>query len=207
VYGILSTQLILTFGITLLFILNENIKLYIQTHPWLLYTAVGLSIVVLFTLTCFESIRRKHPTGLILLGLFTLCEAYVIGCISSFFDIDDVIIAIGITATIIIALTLFAFQTKIDFTVYTGVLLCITVGLLIFGFLQIWFRSQILHILYATLGAIVFSCYLVIDTQRLLGNKRLTIGIDDAIFAALQLYLDIINIFLFILQLCGGRNE
>ena len=62
--------------------------------------------------------------------------------------------------------------------------------------------------IYASLGALLFSCYLVFDTQMMMGGKhKYSISPEEYIFAALNLYLDIINIFLYILALVGGSRN
>ena len=51
------------------------------------------------------------------------------------------------------------------------------------------FPSTILRNVYATLGAVLFSFFIIIDTQMLLGGKReFQLGPDDYVLAALQLY-------------------
>lgn len=65
-------------------------------------------------------------------------------------------------------------------------------------------RNEILSLVYACLGALLFSFYLVYDTQLMLGGKhKYSISPEEYIFAALNLYLDIVNIFLYILQIIG----
>lgn len=50
--------------------------------------------------------------------------------------------------------------------------------------------------------------YLVFDTQLMLGGKhRYALSPEEYIFAALNLYLDIINMFLYILSFAGGRGR
>ena len=56
-------------------------------------------------------------------------------------------------------------------------------------------------------GAVVFSLYLVYDTQLLMGGKhRYSISPEEYIFAALSIYLDVLNIFLYILMIVGGAR-
>jgi len=57
------------------------------------------------------------------------------------------------------------------------------------------------------MGAILFSFFIIVDTQLLLGGKREVLGPDDYVYAALQLYLDVINLFLRLLQLLGKMRE
>lgn len=110
---------------------------------------------------------------------------------------------------IALGLTLFAWQTKIDFTLMSGAIFSLVLLLFMTLFLAMILRSQVLAVIYAALGTLVFSLFLVYDTQLVLGGKhrRYQFSIDDAVFAALALYLDIINLFLFILSLVGGRRE
>lgn len=71
------------------------------------------------------------------------------------------------------------------------------------GLFSIWF--PFLGNLYCCLGVILFGIYLVIDTQMIIGGKRLELSTDDYIAAALLLYIDIIQIFLYILQMLGKK--
>lgn len=49
--------------------------------------------------------------------------------------------------------------------------------------------------------------FLAVDTQLLLGNKQLSLSPEEYVFAALNLYTDIINIFLYILTIIGRAKE
>ncbi|KAG7227340.1 hypothetical protein INR49_000345 [Caranx melampygus] len=64
-----------------------------------------------------------------------------------------------------------------------------------------------LHMLYAALGAIVFTMFLAYHTQLLIGNRKHSISPEEYVFAALSLYVDIIQIFLFLLQIIGASTK
>jgi FtsH-binding integral membrane protein len=51
----------------------------------------------------------------------------------------------------------------------------------------------------------LFGIYLIIDTQLIIGGKRLELSLDDYVIGALILYMDIIQIFLYLLQMMGRR--
>lgn len=55
--------------------------------------------------------------------------------------------------------------------------------------------------------AIVYSAYLLIDTQMILGNREKRIDLDDYIWGATKLYTDVISLFLKILQILGKRKD
>lgn len=61
---------------------------------------------------------------------------------------------------------------------------------MLFGILNIFFYNKFLYTVYALIGAVIFSLYIVYDTQSLMiGNKEYTYGPDDYIFGALNLYI------------------
>ena len=116
--------------------------------------------------------------------------------------------AVGITAVICFALTMFAFQTKYDFTGAGTYLFIAAIVLMLAGFLSIFFYSQIWSIIYGSFGALLFSFYLVYDTQLMLGGKhKYSLSPEEYIFAALNLYLDIINIFIYVLHILGAASR
>jgi len=57
--------------------------------------------------------------------------------------------------------------------------------------------------LYCVIGVCLFSVYLIYDTQLILGEFGRKISVDDYVFAAIALYLDIIRLFVYILNLVG----
>ncbi|ROT84315.1 hypothetical protein C7M84_022498 [Penaeus vannamei] len=77
-----------------------------------------------------------------------------------------------------------------------------------FGILAIIFQNRILNIVYSSVGALLFSFYLVFDTQLMIGgNHKFSISPEEYVFAALTLYLDIINIFTYILSIIGNSRS
>ncbi|KAJ6661475.1 hypothetical protein lerEdw1_014384 [Lerista edwardsae] len=140
-------------------------------------------------------------------SILTLSLSYMVGMIAGFYRTDAVIMAVGITAAVCFTVVLFSLQTKYDFTSCRGVLLVCLMVLLIFSILCIFIRSRILEIVYASLGALLFTCFLAVDTQMILGNKQLALSPEEYVFAALNLYTDIINIFLYILAIIGRAKE
>ena len=63
---------------------------------------------------------RKVPHNYILLSLFTIIEGFMLGMVTLHYSISEVMLAVGVCAAVTLALTIFAFQTKIDFTVIGG---------------------------------------------------------------------------------------
>ncbi len=62
-----------------------------------------------------------------------------------------------------------------------------------------------LNIVYSGLLALLFSLFLIYDTQRIMGGKKHSISPEEHIWASVELYVDVVYIFLGVLGM-GGRN-
>ncbi|XP_068715945.1 protein lifeguard 1-like [Montipora capricornis] len=207
VYSILLCQLVVTIAFISFFLYCEPVREYAAHHVGLFYGALAVTFVTMIAMACCEGVRRKFPTNLIFLSIFTLCEGYLLGAVSSVYDKEEVLMAVGITAVVVLAITIFAFQTKYDFTMMGGILFVALIILICFGFLMIFFHNRVLSVVYACLGALIFAAYLVYDTQIMMGGgKMYSISPEEYIFAALNLYLDIVNLFLYILQIIAAAR-
>ncbi|KAH8024311.1 hypothetical protein HPB51_022430 [Rhipicephalus microplus] len=97
------------------------------------------------------------------------------------------------------------FVRKFDFTSCAGFLFIAVWALFLFGILTIFTYNRIINTVYAALGAILFMAFLAFDTQMLMGGRKMELSPEEHIFAALQLYMDIVQIFLFLLRLLRKR--
>ena len=108
--------------------------------------------------------------------------------------------ALGATAAVTGALTLYARSTSRDFSGMGGYLFAILIGLIVASVIGIFVHSTLLQIVISGVACVLFSLYLVYDVQRI-ATTQATRG--NAIRLALSLYLDIFNLFLNLLYLLG----
>merc|ERR1719310_1715373 len=165
---------------------------------------------------CCPDTMRKTPLNYILLLAFTLAESVLVGFVSIQYTTESVLIVLGITALVVCALTLFACQTSYDFTGLGPYLFCAVMVLMGFGFLLMigsWMgvgyeAMRGYRLCYAACGALIFSMYIVYDTQLIVGgkHKKFQFGVDDYAMAAISLYIDIVQLFLMLLQMFGQRR-
>lgn len=211
VYSILSAQLVLTMSIMGFFFIDSVKKWSTQPENiWLFWVAFVFMLVSLIAMACCPDVRRKTPHNYIFLTIFTAAEGLLLGVACAQYRAEEVLMAVGICAFITFALTIFAFQTKFDFTAMGGVLICFLLAFILFGFFAAIFggKGKTLQIVYASVGALIFSLYIVYDTQMMLGGKhKYSLSPEEYVFAALNLYLDIINLFLYILQIIGASRS
>ena len=207
VYIILSAQLITTFLFVLIAFLSPEFREFQQKTLWLMIVCMVLTIVLTYALGCYRSVARSVPLNYILLAIFTLAESYLVSFIASKYEPETVLIAAGLTCAITVGLTLYAIFTKTDFTTCGGILVVCVIALLIGSIIAIFIKSKILNLILAVLGTIIFGIYLVFDTQLVIGQNKNAYSIDDYIFAAMNLYIDIIQIFLYMLRIVAAVNE
>ncbi|XP_059097466.1 protein lifeguard 3-like isoform X2 [Tigriopus californicus] len=205
VYGILSVQLLITCGLISIFVFVKPLRDFAIENESLYWIAFAVTMVCMIAMVCCESVRRKSPTNFVFLGIFTICEGFMMGSLAAHFEADAVLIAAGTCAVVTLALTVFAFQSKYDFTVCGGMLLALLLILLLGGILMaILPNSKWAMIGYGSAGALIFSLYIVYDTQIMMGGKhKYALSPEEYIFAALNLYLDIINLFVYLLMIIG----
>ncbi|XP_013931285.1 PREDICTED: protein lifeguard 2 [Thamnophis sirtalis] len=131
--------------------------------------------------------------------------------ITCYYNTTSVLLCLGITTLVCLSVTLFSFQTKYDFTSCQGVLFVMLMVLLFSGiilaFMLPFHYVPWLQAIYAVLGAVVFTMFLAFDTQLLMGNRRYAMSPEEYIFGALNIYLDIIYIFSFLLQIFGSSRD
>ncbi|XP_013418294.1 protein lifeguard 4 isoform X6 [Lingula anatina] len=200
VYGILAAQLVLTTLTGALFISVDSVKGFVRENNWMVLVAIISTFVLLFALMWK---RQETPANYILLGLFTLAEAYSVGVIVTFYDVRVVLEAFGLTCAVVIALTVYTLQSKKDFSSWGAGLFSVLWILILAGFLQFFFQSPMLERMMSIGGAVLFSLFIVFDTHMLMHK----LSPEEYILASINLYLDILNLFLYILRILqDGRK-
>lgn len=211
VYMILAAQLLLTTGIVAVFTFVEPVRGFVQRNQAVYWASYAVYFITHMVLVCCKGPRRKHPWNIILLLVFTLALSYMTGTVSSFYNTKAVFLALAITAVVCIAVTVFCFQTKVDFTKCQGLFCVLGIVMFVCGIITaivLSFKYILwLHMLYAALGAIAFTMFLAYHTQLLIGNRKHSISPEEYVFAALSLYVDIVQIFLFLLQIIGASTK
>ncbi|XP_051997467.1 protein lifeguard 3-like [Xyrauchen texanus] len=207
VYLILAAQLLVTVSIVAIFTFVEPVALFVKKNPAIYWTSYAVYFVTHIVLVCCQGPRRRFPWNMILLVIFTLAMSYMTGTIASYYSTKAVFLALGITAIVCIAVTVFCFQTKVDFTKWTGFFSVLGIVVFVTGIITSIVLSikyvPWLHMLYAAIGAIAFTLFLAYHTQLLIGNRKHSIGPEEYVFAALSLYIDIVQIFILLLQIIG----
>lgn len=209
VFSLVGIQLLFTSIVIALMVLNDESKSYFRTKGagWMLLSMVVV-IITLLILSCIESARRSTPLNFILLSLMTAAYSVVAGVMSCQYTTTVVLAAFAATAGSVLLLALFAKTTSFDMT-GCGTTLCLLglahmlVGLVVILLVP----GKTGHLLMAVSGAALVSLYLVFDLQLIMGGRKCELSPEEYILAAVMLYTDIIQLFLYLLQIIGRISE
>lgn len=186
-----------------------GVSFAMSTPPVLAWTARHPIITMLgmfVPLIAAMKFRQVFPTNIGLVFLFTFIEGIAIAPLIYLYNqMQPGIVgqAALLTGTTFGVLTLYAFVSRKDFSAWGGFF---TVGLWVLiatSLLNLFFRNPTASLWIAGATVFVFGGLLVFDTWRL----RNVYGPNDYVQAAVAIYLDLLNMFLAILSLLGGRRD
>lgn len=158
----------------ILFSLYEQVGKFFAENVAFLYIPMIGTFVLVLVLACSESARRQSPINIIILTIFTIFESIIVGFISAAYDRQSVFLAMSLTFGIVTLLTAFAFQTKIDFTRFGPALLLILIIFILASFfvgIYKGFGDDSSRFWFACFGAVLFSIFIVYDTQLMMGKN------------------------------------
>ena len=207
VYGILSVQFLTTAGLITYVKTDQKRNAQIKEFNGLAISAVIVAFMIQISIICCRNVARKVPLNFILLGIFTILEAFAFAFICAFYDANSCIMAASLTAGVTVALTLYAVFTKTDFTVFGQFMCIIFVTSLMLGLLNMVMSvNNIGHTIIAGIFVIIYGLYLIFDTQLIVGDRKYGISMDDYIVGAMIIYMDVMILFLKILEVLGKRD-
>ncbi|XP_057613777.1 protein lifeguard 4 [Chionomys nivalis] len=193
VYSILSLQVLLTTVTSAVFLYFETVRTFVHDSPALILVFALGSLGLIFALTLH---RRKHPLNIYLLFAFTLLEALTVATVVTFYDVHLVLQAFILTTAVFFGLTAYTLQSKRDFSRFGAGLFAVLWILCLAGFLKVFFHSEAVELVLASLGALLFCGFIIYDTHALMYQ----LSPEEYVLAAISLYLDVINLFLYLLR-------
>jgi FtsH-binding integral membrane protein len=205
-FAILALMLLITCIFVLIPLVSLDVRVWMINNWWLSIVTSVLAMIIMYVVI-YTKAGRKVPINYILIFAFAVLESYTVAFVAARYEPSTVALAAGLTTVMVISLSLYAACTKTDFTKCGGFLMICLVVLISGGIVAFFFRNKILNLILSVLGVIIFGIYLIFDIQLLLGNKKNKFSKDDYVLAAMMLYIDIIQIFLYLLQIIGSARS
>ncbi len=204
-FGWMFAGLLVTAGIAAVVSTNEQVIDTVGDFWYLIFFGqLGLAIGIQ------GGIRRLNAT--IALGLFFVFAAtmgFTIGVIVSLYTGESVATAFLSAAAMFGAAAIYGRTTRRELTGLGGYLFMGMIGVFVASLVNIWLGSSPLGWAIALIGVVVFTVYTAYDVQRITYGDYInwTGSIEKAsVLGAVHLYINFVNIFLFLLRLLGSRD-
>ncbi len=191
---------------------NEGLVEYLFLSN-LIWPIIIVEVIMVFALSGF--VMKMSPlVAIVVFAAYSILNGLSLSFIFLIYDASAILRALVISSGLFAAMSIYAVTTKRDLSGWGHYLIMGVIGLLIAGVVNIFVASSAFDFLISIAGVVIFTLLTAYDTQKI---KRLSdqLGSDIveadyirlSIVGALSLYLDFINIFIFLLRFFGGSRN
>ena len=197
--------LAITFGIAYYISLNENMVYNVfAKYYWFLVIAEFIVVMVL----SIRIRKLQQPTANILFCAYSFLTGLTFSSIFLVYKLMSIIYVFGITSLIFLVFALIGYFTKIDLSKIGVYLFMALLGVIICSVINMFVGSESFDFGLTVICLVIFIIYIAYDIQVIKRNLYYIENEDSlAIYGALRLYLDFINIFLRLLRLFGNSRD
>ncbi|MBP5260400.1 MAG: Bax inhibitor-1/YccA family protein [Paludibacteraceae bacterium] len=211
VYGWMTMALVITGMMAYYMGTNPDLVLTIFSNS-VLFWGLFIAEIALVMILSARIDKMSFATAGILFGVYSLLNGVVMGSIFLVYTLESIASTFFITAGMFAVMALIGTVIKKDLSGMGRFLLMALVGLIIASVVNWFMQSSTLYWITSGVGVLLFTGLTVYDAQKI---KRMFAEVDDvndsvrkyALLGALSLYLDFINLFLYLLRFLGNRRS
>lgn len=206
IYNYMTTGIAVT-GLVSYFFAKSGLSVILLKSPvGLIFAFLPLVLVFLF------SMKIKSLSSFSAKILFFIYSASIGISISSIFLMfhpEDILKAFLISSSLFGLMSIYGYTTNKDLSKFGSLFTMAIIGLIVASLINLFTKSSVLSLLLSFASVIIFTALVAFDTQNLkkiyyqVSNEDAETVSKVAIFGALQLYMDFLNIFLNLLYLFG----
>jgi len=189
---------------------SSPVLINLALNPIILLIAVIAEFGVVIAISWGLS-RLSSGVATMLFIVYAALNGFTLSMVLLAFSIGSVFSAFVTTAALFGVMSIIGHTTKVDLSKMGTFLMMAVIGLLIAMVVNLFVASGPLDTVISMAGVLIFTALTAYDTQRI-GRMAAQMSMDGegevkfGIFGALKLYLDFINMFLFVLRLLGHRR-
>lgn len=206
----MSIALIVTFLTGYFTVTNEAVRS-------ISYTLLPLFLILQFVLPISMSlfIYKANATILrVMFVIYSISTGVILSFIAEYYTLGSVISVLSGTIVLFLVLTIYGYTTKSNLQSYTSFLFVGLISIIIMSVINMFIGSNTLDLLLSALAVVVFVIYTAYDTQRI-KNTIISLSYQGQldlldrveIIGALSLYLDFINLFIYLIRIFGRRKD
>lgn len=184
--------------------------MFIYGNP-IVYWGMFIAMIAMAWMIPSRLQRMKTGTCLLLFGIFSALMGCSLASIFLIYTTGTIFKTFFITAGVFGAMSVYGYFTKADLSKIGSYLMMALFGLIIASLVNIFLKSSGLEWAISLIGVVIFIGLTAWDTQQIkaMANANLSPELSDklATMGAMNLYLDFINLFLFLLRIFGGSRD
>lgn len=209
----------MTFGLIITAIIGFNFIKFISNNPLLsnyfetiIYVSFGLQLL---TVIGFTGLSYKVSAN-ILKTMFLFYSALTginLSVILLVYEFESIVYALVGTIVLFAVLAIYGYVTKEDLSKYGSMLRAGLIAVIVMGLINIFLKSESIMWISSMMAMVIFIIFTAYDINRIKNNVIEYALTEDKsildkieIFGALSLYLDFINLFLYILRFFGKKK-
>lgn len=209
-FGWMFVGLMVTFVLAAALAMTETVY-YLFAIPYIHYILLIAELAVVMIMSTNIQ-NRSVGTTRTMFVIYSLLNGIVFSFYFAVFDVVNLIFIFALTALFFGAFALYGRVTKTDLSRLGPLLIGGLIFLVIASLLSLFIDFSAAERVICMVGIVIFLCFTAYDTQKIKANYEYFYG-DEAmlqkasIFSALQLYLDFINLFLYLLRFMGRGQK
>ena len=210
-YMQMASALALT-GVTA-FVLSESASFmtYLIYNPWLWWVCMLAEVGVVLFLSA-RVMKMSTNMATLMFVLYSMLTGVTLSTIFLVYQMETIATTFFVTAGTFFAMSLVGYFTKTDLTKMGSMLRMLLIGLIIATVVNILVASSALYWITTYVGIIIFVGLIAYDTQKIKEIFYKHGSVDEsgyklALMGALTLYLDFINLFIYLLRFFGGSRD
>lgn len=210
VYSWMALALGITGGVAFLTVNSQTVLDLVFSNPLVFYGLLLAELgIVVYLISRIQTMEAQTAVGWFL--LYSGLNGLTLSVLLLMYTPASIASTFMVTAITFGSMSLYGYTTKRDLTTIGNLAFMALIGIIIASIVNIFFFSETLYWLISYVGVLVFVALTAWDTQKL---KKMSLELADnqevkqraAIVGALMLYLDFINMFIFLLRILGNRR-
>ena len=207
VYGIVGTQLSVTALWTTAVCVTPALHNFVVTSNFIFILTLIAGLVSTCCLAFSKHMRNTVPINYFLLAVATLASAYSVSISVAYYPGEIIAQALVITAAVVAGITIYAWSATTTFNSLRALVIC-SLSLFVANLLlRLVMPSDMFHWTIYLLSGLLAGLSLLYQLQAVFGKKDFKYESDDYILASLNVYYDVVDLFLTILKVLNALQN
>ncbi len=198
-------------GLTAMLTYNSGFFYTLIQNQMLFWGLMIAELGMVFYLSA-RIMKLSFTTATVLFGAYAVLNGLTLSFIFAVYTMGSIATTFFVTAGTFGAMAVFGYVTKRDLSKMGSILIMALIGLIIASVVNIFLGNSTMDLIISAIGVLIFVGLTAWDTQKIKLMLIQTEGQDEelvkklSVLGALSLYLDFVNLFLYLLRFLGSRD-